>query len=178
MLSINLLPPENILAGKRDAKILLANRIGLWLFVALIFFTSVTLSLRILQNLKLKQLTGNVAEAQTKVISLKDKEGAAVLLKQRLSLIESLRTDSNKLALFNLFIGLAPADVVITSTSINRSGDLEVSAIASSLTSVEQLFNGLNNPERTSNLVSRVDLSSFSLGRDGGYRFTVNISSK
>lgn len=177
-MKINLLPAETLSVGRQNAKILLANRISLWLFVALVFLTSITLSVRILQNLKLQNLTGQVAQAQTRVLSSQDKEGYAVVLAERLKTIQSLQGDSKKIILFNLIAGLAGSNIAINSFSVDRVGNIDVSATAINLADLNNFFNGLNDKKQTSDLVSRVDLSSLSLGRGGGYRFSIKVTAK
>jgi len=57
-ISINLLPQDIILQRKQSSKLVLVNRISVGVLVTLVFFTSATGALRIMQNSELKEATG------------------------------------------------------------------------------------------------------------------------
>ncbi len=172
---INLLPPETLIASRESDRIRLVNRITISIFITLLFFTSITLTMRFLQNLEYSKANGSLVQAQEKFVDLKDKEGYVYLLKQRLTLINNLNSDTKKTAVLNTVMSLVPSDISLTVISVSKSGGVELSATTSSLDSFNNFVDSLNNKEKNSNLISKVDLQSMSVGKDNIVRFSLNI---
>jgi hypothetical protein len=173
---INLLPKETLIASRESDRIRLVNRITISIFMTLLFFTSVTLTMRFLQNLQYTKATGNLVSAQEQYSSLKDKEGYVYLLKQRLGLIENLTSDNKKTAILNTVMSLIPSDISLTVISVNRTGGVTLTASTTSIDSFNSFVSALNSKEKNSNLISTVDLDSLSLGKDSVVRFSLTIS--
>jgi hypothetical protein len=173
---INLLPPETLIASHESDRIRLVNMITISIFVVLLFFTSITLTMRFLQNLQYSKANSNLVSAQERFVDLKDKEGYVYLLKQRLSLIRGLNSDTKKTAILNTVMSLVPSDISLTVISVTRSGGVDLSATTSSLDSFNGFISSLNNKEKSSNLINKVELISMSIGKDNVIRFSLIIS--
>lgn len=178
MILINLLPPETLLLNRQSYRLKLINRISMIFFVVLVFFTSLTLVLRILQNTKLKDANNNLVQVQAKVAAFKDQEGYAVVLKQRLGSIQKLTEGSKTVAVFNLISALVPSDTTLSAFGIDKNGNIKLSAISSSSDSLETFINNLSNREKNSDLVSKIDLDTLALGRDGSVRYSLKVTVK
>ena len=178
MILINLLPPETLLFNKQSHRLRLIDRISMAFFVVFVFFTSLTLVLRILQNTKLQTINGSLVQAQAKVADLKDKESYAVVLKQRLASIQKLTSGSKAVAVFNLISALVPADTSLSSFGIDKTGNIKLSAASPSADSLEVFINNLTNKEKNSDLVSKIDLDSLALGKDGSVRYGLKVTVK
>lgn len=178
-LAINLLPQDVLLAQEHRAKLSLINKISVGVLVLLTFFTSATVALRIAQRSDLTQTQSNLVYAQDKVESFKSKEEQLVILKQRMAVMQNLiGLDSKKKALFNLILYLTPVDMQVTDVTINTKGIISLSVSSSNLASVQNLITNLGSKNKNSDLISKIDLNSFSSGRDGVYYMTLNITPK
>lgn len=175
MISINLLPPETLLFIRQSRRLKLISAISMTFFISLIFFTTLTLVLRILQNTKLKQVSGNLQQAQAKISELKDKESYAVVLKTRLSSIEKLTADSKIVSVFNLISALVPADTALSSFGIDKNGNIKLSASSPSSESLEAFVSNLSSKEKNSGLISKIDLDTLALGKDGSIKYGLKI---
>lgn len=179
VLAINLLPPDVLREQEHRGKLSLINKISVSVLVLLTFFTSVTVALRVAQSSELSKTTDNFAYAQEKISTLKDKEEQLVILKQRLSMMQSLiGTDLKKKALFNLILYLTPLNTQITDLSIDKKGTIALSFNTDSLSNVDKLIGDLASKEKNSDLITKIDLDSFSSGRNGLYYATLKITPK
>ncbi len=178
-LAINLLPQDVLVAQEHRAKLSLLNKISVGVLVLLTFFTSATVALRIAQRSDLTQTQNDLVYAQDKVVSFKDKEEQLVILKQRLAVMQSLiGLDSKKKALFNLILYLTPADMQATDITIDSKGIISLSVNTGNLASVENFITSLGSKDKNSDLIAKIDLESFSSGRNGVYYLTLNITPK
>ncbi len=172
---INLLPPETLIASRESDKVKLVNRLTFACFITLLFFTSVTLTMRFLQNLEYGKSNNNLVLAQEKFSELKEKEGYLYLLKQRLVNIQKLGADSQKTAILNTVMSLVPPDIALAVISVDKAGNVSLTATTSSLVSFNNFLESLNNKEKNSNLISKLDLESMSVGKDEVVRFSLKI---
>lgn len=177
-IAINLLPLEIIIKERHSAKLIFVNKVSVVILLSLVFLTSSMLALRILQNSQLKAASDNLALASNRVLNLKDKEGYVITLKSRLNLIQSLLGDSKKESAFNLISGLVPPGVNPNQISVDKSGNIILSLQTNSLEALDKFILDLSNPQKNSNLVIRVDLESFSRGKEGIYRCSLKVQIK
>lgn len=178
-LKINLLPRDILLARQLGSKARLINKLSIGLLVILICLTSATLGIRFVQNLDLKKANTNLTSAQNLVESQGIVEAQAALVKQQLDSIESISgQDANRKAIFNLLVALMPADVQISEASVDKESNMTLTLSSPSLSSLQDLFSGLSDPEKNAGLISKVDLQGLSVDRDGAYRFGLRITGK
>ncbi len=178
-LMINLLPLEIILDRKQHFKLIFISKVSIIALLILIFFTSSTLALRFSQTFELKRAEEGLVVAESRVSSLKDKEGQAIALKKRLDSISSiLGGDSLRKAIFNMVIYLVPPNIQVQEVSVDKNGNISIDMSSSSLPSIQTLIDGLGDKEKNSDLISKVDLDGLSLGRDSVYHFSLKIIPK
>ena len=178
-ISVNLLPQEILLQKGQRSKLLLINKISIFTLVVLVFFTSATLALRLIQGSALQKSQQSLVYAQDRVTSLKDKEQQIFLLKDRLDSIQSLSDlDVKRREIFNLVVFLTPPDIHILEISVDKDGNMNISLVSPSLSSIGTLVSNLGNQEKNSNLISRVELQGLSIGKDFVYRFSLRIVPK
>lgn len=178
MISINLLPPETILIAKQSSRFNLINKIFMGVFLIFVFLASATLIIRILQNLNLQKVNTNLVEAQSRVVNLKDKESLAVVLKQRITSIQALKTNNPKVSIFNLISALVPSEITISSISLDRTGNVTLSGSSYSIDILESLVDSLADKEKNLDLIAEVSLDSLSSGHDKLLRFNLKITPK
>lgn len=175
-ISINLLPQAVLQERIQSTKFSLVNKISIGILIAIILLTATILLLRINQNQESNQVNNEVKIAEDKIISLHDKEAVVFALKNRLDAISSkLGSDEKVKSMFNLIVYLTPPDVVLYDATVDKKGTITASFTSSSLTSINKLFSTLSNKETNFNLISSIDLSGISLGKDSIFRFSLRI---
>ncbi|MBI4037369.1 hypothetical protein HY385_03020 [Candidatus Daviesbacteria bacterium] len=177
MEAINLLPKDVIARNKYGVKLPLVTRISIGLLIALVFFASAALALKIVQNIQLKGARNNLALAESKVGALKNKEESVVALKQRLASIKNLSSlDAKRKAIFNLVVYLTPSDIRISDVTVDRNGNMTVLLTSPTLASVETLVSNLGNKEKNAGFISKVDLDNLTLGSGSTYQLSLKIT--
>lgn len=178
-ITINLLPREVIEGQRKSAGIGFLNKISVVVLVVMVFFASVTLSIRLLQRFNLQTANQNLVLAQSKIDSLDDRENQLALIKEYLSSYKTLSTtDEKKKAVFSLVAFLAPPDVQFSDISISRDGNTVISASTTSLLSIDKLLNDLTDKQKNADLIAKVDVDGLSLGKDSVYRFGLKITTR
>lgn len=175
--SVNLLPVEMILRRKQNLKLTLINRVSIIALVFLVFATSATLTLRLIQSKTLEREKKDLVFAEGKITGFKDNEGGILLLKQRLSKIQTLSgEDIPRKAIFNLIIYLTPQEIEISEIVVDRRGNVIATLSTSSLPAFTTLVDNLGDKEKNMNLIKSVNLENMSYGRDSLYRFSLKIA--
>src|SRR3989344_749919 len=129
-ISINLLPLEYAAEEIKRAKFYKVQLLGIVAILLVVFFSSLTVSLRILQSQNLRKVQATLSQEEEKVLQLKSKQAALFVIKNRLSTINQyLGVTSKQVSTFNLLNQLLPPQVAISSLSVNRSGDAFVVAM-------------------------------------------------
>lgn len=176
---INLLPREVLLERKKNLTTNLINRLCLAALLGLAFLTAAVLSARLWQRLELSKSNDFLTQAEAKVSSLADRQSQLTLIREYLKNIQSYASaDTKKKAVFNLVAFIAPADVSFNDISIGKDGSTVISAASPSLLSIERLIDDLSSPEKSSELIGKIDLEGLSLGKDSIYRFGLRITTK
>ncbi len=174
---INLLPQEVLLERRQNSKLVFLNRLSVVLLIVLVFFTSATLALRIMQNSELEEANKGLVLATEEVNSFKERETQVLALKERLGLIQNLMEgDAKRKEIFNLIVFLTPPDMQISEALVDKNGNTTASFTSPSLTAVQTLINNLGDKEKNSNIVTKVQLEGLSMGKDGVYRFSLKIT--
>lgn len=177
-LMINLLPPEVVMMEKQASKLSLANRFSIGALLVLVGLTSATFGIRFIQNNVLNEKNQSLVYAQNEVSNLKDKEGYAVLLKKRLDTIEKLSSDNKRVDTFLNVLNLVPSDIQISLISVERDGTVLVSAVSPTTSSIDTFLAVLQDKNRNGDSIQKVELRNLSRGRDGLYRYDINITPK
>lgn len=177
-ISINLLPVEFTHAEVKRAKFLRIQAIGVAIVLLMIFLSSLSLALRILQSHNLQQIQSQLNQSEGRVLDLKDRQGQLLLLKNRLAVINQyLGTPSKQTSIFKLLDKLLPQSLLVSSFSVDKSGDASLSAVAPDTASLESLITNLTSKESSEGKISQVAIESLNLGRDGFYRLSLKIKS-
>lgn len=175
-LAINLLPQEIILLQRQGAKIALINKISITSLLLLLLLMVGIFAVRLSQNNKLSQLNIRLNQESEEIGAFKEKESQLTILKSRLESIQELSATSKKTAAFNTILKLIPTDAKITLIAVEKSGTITILANATSIDSFDSLALALADKEKNSNLVNKLDLENFSIGKDGVIRFGLKVS--
>ena len=177
-ISVNLLPKDVILQRRQNSKLSIVNRLSVGLLITLVFFTSATLAVRIMQRTQLQNVQQGLVYAQEKVQNLSGKEEQVIILKNRLDAIGSLMGgDSKRKEVFNTVIHLTPLDLQVIEVLVDKNGIMTISFSGSSLPSIKELLANLSNKENGLD-PAKINLEGLSLGKDSVYRFTLKIIPK
>ncbi len=177
-LLINLLPPEIIMMDKQAHKLNLANRFSVAMLLGLVALTSAVFGIRFFQNTTISNKNQGIVFAENKISSLKDKEGYAVFLKQRLGSIENLLKDNKKVDIFSILSSLAPVDHQLNLVTVEKNGVMVISGSTASIVSLEGFLATLQSKDKTGDLVSKIEVENLAKGRDGLYRYSLRITPK
>lgn len=179
MNSINLLPKEVVAARQKNNAAQTINRLCVFAIVGLVALSAVLLAARLAQSLQLTKSSELLSSVEARVNSLSDRQTQLNLIREYLKSIDSFSSsDSKKKAVFNLVAFIAPPDVSFNDISISKDGSTVISASSSSLLAIEKLITDLSSPERSSELISKIELEGLTLGKDSIYRFGLKVSLK
>ncbi len=177
-ISINLLPVEFTQAEVKRAKFYKIQAIGVAIVLLMIFLSSVTLALRILQSRGIGRIQFLMTQSEGKVLDLKDRQAQLLLLKNRLTIINQyLGTSSKQTAIFKLLDKLLPPSLSISSFSVDKSGDVQLTAVAPDTVTLETLITNLTTKESSEGKISQIAIESLNRGKDGFYRLSLKIKS-
>lgn len=178
-IAINLLPIEFRAQELKSAKFYKIQTVGILTILLMIFLASLTITLRILQGQKISQIKQQLTLSEQKITSLKDTQASLFLLKNRLGTISQyLDLPSNQSQMYQLITKLLPESVSLSSISIDKSGGVLLSAIASDGNALDDLITNLTSKETNQDKISQVSVESVNRGRDGIYRISLKIKSK
>lgn len=178
-ISINLLPVEFTLEEVKRSKFVRVQAIGVAVILIMVFLSSLTVALRILQSQNIEQIQTRVVLAEGQIDQFKGAQGSLILLKNRLSTINQyLGKSSKQTEVYQFIDSITPPSVSITSISIDKTGDVSIAALARDIISLDNFISGLSDEEISKGKVSRVSVESLNLGRDGVYRVNFKIKLK
>lgn len=174
LISINLLPRELLEENKRTVQRPWLSRVSIGLIIVSIIATVGVFGLGISQAAGLNNSLQDVSELESKISSLKDKEGLLTVLKTRLDKINTLSSDETiQTKAYLITTSLMPSDVKLTNLSISKGNKVALTGDTNSVTSLETFFNNLvNSPDK----VSSVKLESLSRTVRGDIRFDLNFA--
>lgn len=176
---VNLLPSEVLFERIQSSKLVFINKVSVGVLLVLIFITSATIALRLSQGTELKEVKEDVVKAETMAAGLQTRSSKLSSLKSRLGSIKTLlEADAKRRAIFNLVIYLIPADVTVSEVVVDAGGVMTVSLSSSSLSSIETLISNLSSKDKNSDLISRINLETLSLGGEMSYRMTLRLVPK
>lgn len=178
-ISINLLPPEIITAELKKAKFYKIQFIGITIILTLIFLTSLTSALQILQSRNLSIVQAKLNQSEQRVLELKGTQASLVLLKDRLNVINKyLGVPSQQSAIYRLVDKLTPTSVSISSFTIDKTGGVTFLALVPDRETLNILLSNLTNKDNNEDKISQVSVESLNRGRDGLYRINLKIKPK
>lgn len=175
-ISINLLPPEFLAGELKRTKFVKLQTIGIGVVLVMIFLSSLTVALRILQSHNISQIQSRLDNAQGKVLGLKDRQASIILLKNRLTTIDKyLDEPSIQNSMYTLLDKLLPQTIAITSLSLDKIGDTTFTAVVPSSITVDNLISDLLSPDRNEGKIKQISIESLNRGRDGLFRLSLKI---
>lgn len=177
-ITINLLPGEFLLERLKDAKFAKIQAIGVGMILLVVFLSSMTVALRVLQSQRIKQAEDELNTAKQNVASLQDRQVFLVALKDRLTSIqEHLGVLSPQAELFIFMSGIIPESVSISGFNIDQAGNVSFSAVFPDISMLEQVVADLTNRDKNQNKVKEVSIENLNRGRDGLFRASFKIKS-
>lgn len=175
-IAINLLPPEilqNELKRKNFFKI---QFLGIAVILLFVFLASLTVALRILQSNNIIAAQEELSRTQEKVADLKGTQDSLVLLKNRLDVIDQyLGVPSQSTSMYKMLEVLIPPSVMISSVSVNKGGEILLSATIPDFMILDDLINNLTQKDSNEGKISQISIENLSRGRDGFYRISLKI---
>lgn len=178
-IAINLLPPEIRAQEVKKAKFYKIQFAGVTVILVMVFLSSLTVVLRILQSRNIAEVEANLNQIQQRVSDLKDTEASAFLLKNRLMVINQyLGVSSKQSSMYKLVDKLIPPSVIVNAVNVDKKGDTVFLAVAPDPLSLDILIESLISKESNEDKISNISLESLNRGRDGFYRISFTIKSK
>ncbi len=145
----------------------------------LIFLSSLTVALKILQTQRLKQTENQLNDATQRVVSYKDRQVTLTALKNRLTAIDKyIGVTSLQAGLLNLINTILPSSAAVSALVIDRSGEIVLSATVSSSSDLDQIINSLTDKDKNHGKISQVSIESLNRSRDGAFRVNLKIKPK
>lgn len=178
-ISINLLPSEILEKELKQTSFYKIQFIGIAVILIMVFLSSLSVALRILQNKNISVARVALNELQQKVTGLKDTQESLFLLKNRLAVISKyLGISSGQTEIYNLLERLIPPFVVINTVTIANTGNVALIATAPDVTSLDTLITNLTAKDSNEGKINIVSVENLSRGRDGFYRVSFEIKPK
>lgn len=175
-ISINLLPIEYTQTTLKQAKFYKVQALGIVIILLMVFLSSLSVVLRVLQNQNIKGVTSEVSAQEQKITSLKDKQVSLLLLQNRLQVINQyLGISSKQVRLYQLLDKLLPQTVIINSVSVDKTGQIVISALMPDSLILDDTLNNLVDKQMSDNMISQVSIDNISRGKDGVYRVSLTI---
>lgn len=175
-ISINLLPPEFLTAEVKRAKFVKVQTIGIGIVLVMIFLSSLTVALRILQSYHISQIQNKLGQIEEKVLGLKNRQASLILLKNRLVAIgQYLGEPSAQNKMYKLLDQLIPESVSITALSLDKLGNTTIIAAVPNTTTLDNLMLNLLSKDRNEGKIGQVAIESLNRGRDGVYRLILKV---
>lgn len=176
-ISINLLPPEIIVQERSKQNFYRIQFIGVVVILILVFLTSLTFALQILQSRNIGSVSAMVSQSEQKVSNLKNTQASLILLKDRLSVINQyLGVPSKQSSLFNLVEKLAPPSFVINNVTVDKAGTVVLLVISPDSESLDNFIKNIS--EEGKDQISGVSIDALNRGRDGYYRLSLKMKTK
>ena len=176
LISINLLPSEFISEQAKKGKFYKVQSLGIAALLLMFFLSSLTVSLRILQGQRIKQVEDQLNGVLQKINGAKTKQDFLVNLKSRLTVIDQYSsTKSKQASLYSFIEKTVPKDLTINSLSIDRSGNVYLSLVAPDVEIMDKVMNSFVDSRQSGGIIKQVAIESLNRSRDGVYRFTVKL---
>lgn len=176
MLKINLLPAEFLAVEKEYQKFKKIQLVCIALVLVLAFLSSATVALRVLQSQKVATAQEQLDQLTNKVTGYKNKEAQLLILKSRITALQSLsEVPSKQKSLYNLILQLIPREVVVSGVSIDNAGNLAISLLVPESISLENLLNNLTSKEKNEGKIKEIQVDNLTRTRDGVFRTNLSL---
>lgn len=173
--SINLLPPESANITKEIRRRKLVQTISVTTLLIMFFFSSLVITLRFLQSRNINEVGSKSQEQENKISGFRSKESSLVLLKDRLTIISKLtNSPSKQKMIYDAIVSSIPADISVSSMTLDAAGNLSISAAADNVNSLTNFF-AIFSSDELFKISSGVNVESLSRSRDGLYKTSVKI---
>lgn len=175
-ISINLLPAEFTQTEAKRIKFIKIQSIGVLVILTMVFLSSLTVALAILQSQNVKNIQTKVSAMEQKVSDLKGKQVSLLLIENRLAVIDQYFNNSSKqVAMLLLLNKLLPDSITVSSTSISKTGEISLLALFPDVTALDLVINNLTENSTNGGKIEKVSIDSISRGKDGAYRVSMGI---
>lgn len=176
---INLLPPEFTAEELKRTKFYRVQSFGITAVLLMIFLSSLTVSLRILQSQGIEIIQGRVLGAEEKITDLKEKQASLIFLKNRLDILQKyLGTQSKTVSLYQFLTNQIPNSAQMDSVSVDKEGNMLALLHFQDILEFDNFIANLLDPEKNEGKIKEVSLDSLSRGRDGLFRVSLKIEPK
>lgn len=174
--SINLLPAEYRRENLKQQRFNKIQSIGIFALLTLIFLSSTTFALSLLQNTNIINADNQLKVAEDNVTKYKPKEASLVILKDRLNTLDSLlKAPSKQRSIYNLVTSLLPPSLVPSLIVTDTSGNISLTLSTTDSISLDNFITILTDPETNENKIAKVQIDSLSRGKDGVYRASLKM---
>lgn len=178
-ISVNLLPPEFLSEEIKRAKFFKIQKLGIGVILLMVFLSSLTMALRILQSQNISRIQGRISRVEEKVLNLKDKQASLVLIKNRLTTINQyLGKESKQADVYSFLDNILPASISITSMSIDKLGNVVMVATVGDTDTLDNIITTLSSKETNEGKIKSVSIESLNRGRDNLYRLSLKLESQ
>lgn len=178
-ISINLLPAEMLVEKTKNTNFYKIQFLGVSVILVLIFLTSLTLALQILQNRNITTAQAKLKDSEERASGLVDTQTSLFILKNRLNVIgQYLGISSKQSSIYALLNKLIPSQATINAISVDKSGSAIILALLSDRENLELLLNNLADKEKNEDKFSEVGIDSLNRGKDGIFRISLKIKPK
>ena len=178
-ITVNLLPPEFLTDELKRAKFFKIQKVGIGVILLMIFLSSLTVALRILQSQSISRIQDRITTVEQKVLNLKDKQASLVLIKNRLTTINQyLGKESKQAEIYSFLENILPASISITSMSIDKLGNVVMVATIGDTETLDNIITTLTNKETNEGKIRSVSIESLNRGRDSLYRLSLKLESQ
>ncbi len=160
----------------KKAKFYKIQTIGVGIILIMIFLSSLTVALRILQSYNISQIQGKLSKIEDRVSGLKNRQASLVLLKDRLTSINKYWGQPSKQSnMYSLLDKIIPTQAVITALSVEKTGDATISLVVSNSDILDNLISGLLLQDTDQSKINKISIENLNRGRDGTYRLSLKI---
>ncbi len=178
-ISINLLPPEILTEQIKGSKFYKIQLIGITIILMMIFLSSLTVALRLLQNKNIVMAQAEMDAVSQQVSGLKSTEASLYILKNRLAIISKyLGVPSKQSSMYKLIDKLIPSSVALNAVNVDKEGGVVLLLSAPDSDSLDTLIANLSQKEINEDKIDQFSIDSLNRGRDGIYRISLKIKSK
>lgn len=175
-ISINLLPAEFSAEQLKRAKFVKIQAIGVSVVLLMIFLSSLTFSLSILQNQSIKAASARVLTTEEKIAGLKGTQASLIFLKNRLDILQKyLGTQSKTVSLYQFFTNQLPSSASADSISVDKEGNMLLLIRFQDIGEFDSLLVNLLDPQKNEGRIKKISIDSFSRGRDGLFRISLKL---
>lgn len=171
-IAINLLPEDFRAEEVKKTKFYKIQAIGVGIIMVMIFLSSLTVALRILQSQNIEVVQALLSHSEQRVIDLKDRQTSLTILKDRLVAIDQyVGKPSPQATSFRAIEGLLPSSLVVTSLAVTKTGEVLIVGLTSDAISLDNFLADLTT-------VGPLSIENLTRGRDTLYRISLKIKPK